>query len=140
VVDNLGENAFKYTPPTGSVVVTATLEDGGRSAGSRPLRATRVAVLTVHNSGSYIPPEEAERVFERFYQIDKARVGSGGSGLGLAIAREIVQAHGGVIDLKSSPQSGTQFIVRIPALESSASAALISSEPERPAEVGAARR
>jgi signal transduction histidine kinase len=139
VVDNLVENAFKYTPPTGRVVLTAAVEDGGRSS-SRPTRAGRVAVLTVHNSGSYIPPEEAERVFERFYQIDKARVGSGGSGLGLAIAREIVQAHGGVIDLKSSPQSGTQFIVRIPALESSASAALRSSEPERPAEVGAARR
>jgi signal transduction histidine kinase len=142
VIDNLVENAFKYTPPTGRVVLTAAVEDGGRSS-SRPTRAGRVAVLTVHNSGSYIPPEEAERVFERFYQIDKARVGSGGSGgsgLGLAIAREIVQAHGGVINLKSSPQSGTQFSVRIPALESSASTALISSEPERPAEVGAARR
>jgi signal transduction histidine kinase len=140
VVDNLVENAFKYTPPTGRVVVTAGIEDSGRTNGSRPPRSSPTAVLTVHNSGSYIPPEEAERVFERFYQIDKARVGSGGSGLGLAIAREIVQAHGGVIDLKSSPQSGTQFTVRIPALEPGASAALISSEPERPAEVGAARR
>ena len=82
-------------------------------------------MLTVHNTGSYIPPEEAERVFERFYQVDKARAGSGGSGLGLAIAREIVQAHGGTIDLQSSPQSGTSFIVRIPALEPACLAALI---------------
>jgi signal transduction histidine kinase len=97
-------------------------------------------VLTVHNTGSYIPPEEAERVFERFYQVDKARAGSAGSGLGLAIAREIVQAHGGRIDLHSTPQTGTSFVVRIPALESSPATPLISSEPARPAEVGAARR
>jgi len=94
----------------------------------------------VHNTGSYIPPEEAERVFERFYQIDKARAGTRGSGLGLAIAREIVQAHGGKIDLQSSPQTGTRFNVRIPALEASGSTSLISSESSRPAEVGSARR
>jgi signal transduction histidine kinase len=139
VLDNLVENAFKYTPPTGSVVVTAALE-GPKLGTPRPARAARTALLTVHNTGSYIPPEEAERVFERFYQVDKARAGNAGSGLGLAIAREIVQAHGGRIDLQSTPQSGTSFIVRIPALEPSASTPLISSEPARPAEVGAARR
>jgi signal transduction histidine kinase len=138
VLDNLVENAFKYTPPTGSVVVTALLEDA-RGPG-RPSRVTRTAVLSVHNTGSYIPPQEAGRVFERFYQVDKARAGSGGSGLGLAIAREIVQAHGGRIDLQSSPQSGTRFSVSIPALEIGAPPTLISSEPARPAEVGAARR
>jgi signal transduction histidine kinase len=139
VLDNLVENAFKYTPPTGSVVVTATVE-GARLGSPRPARQVRTAVLTVHNTGSYIPPEEAERVFERFYQVDKARAGNAGSGLGLAIAREIVQAHGGRIDLQSTPQTGTSFVVRIPALEPSASTPLTSSEPVRPAEVGAARR
>jgi signal transduction histidine kinase len=139
VLDNLVENAFRYTPPTGSVVLTASLE-GARAAGSRPPRATRSAVLSVHNTGSYIPPHEAGRVFERFYQIDKARVGSGGSGLGLAIAREIIQAHGGRIDLESAPQTGTRFTVSIPALEASPSSPLISGEPARPAEVVAARR
>jgi signal transduction histidine kinase len=139
VLDNLVENAFKYTPPTGSVVVTAALE-GPKLGTPRPARTVRTALLTVHNTGSYIPPEEAERVFERFYQVDKARAGNAGSGLGLAIAREIVQAHGGRIDLHSTPQSGTSFIVRIPALEPSGSTTLISSEPARPAEVGAARR
>jgi signal transduction histidine kinase len=139
VLDNLVENAFKYTPPTGSVVVSATVE-GARLGSPRPARQVRTAVLTVHNTGSYIPPEEAERVFERFYQVDKARAGNAGSGLGLAIAREIVQAHGGRIDLQSTPQTGTSFVVRIPALEPSASTPLTSSEPVRPAEVGAARR
>jgi signal transduction histidine kinase len=139
VLDNLVENAFKYTPPTGSVSVTAAIEEG-KSLGSRTGRSPRSAVVSVHNTGSYIPPEEAERVFERFYQVDKARAGSGGSGLGLAIAREIVQAHGGRIELESSPQTGTRLSVRIPALEPGGPASLISAEPARPAEVGAARR
>jgi signal transduction histidine kinase len=142
VLDNLVENAFKYTPPTGSVVVTAGLEGAGAkaAASNRSVRATRTAVLSVHNTGSYIPPHEAGRIFERFYQVDKARAGSGGSGLGLAIAREIIQAHGGKIDLESTPQSGTRFTVSIPALEATPSPALISAEPARPAEVAAARR
>jgi signal transduction histidine kinase len=137
VLDNLIENAFKYTPPTGSVVVTASLED---ARGTRPSRTPRMALLSVHNTGSYIPPQEAGRVFERFYQVDKARAGSGGRGLGLAIAREIAQAHGGRIDLYSTPQTGTRFTVAFPALEASPPPTLLSSEPARPAEVGAARR
>jgi signal transduction histidine kinase len=139
VLDNLVENAFKHTPPAGSVRVTVESQ-GARPAGSRVARARRTAVLTVHNTGSYIAPEEAERVFERFYQVDKARAGSGGSGLGLAIAREIVQAHDGTIEVQSAPQAGTSFTVCIPALEQGSSSPLISSEPTRPAEVGAARR
>jgi signal transduction histidine kinase len=139
VLDNLIENAFKYTPPTGRVEVSASL-DGGKMATGRAGRGPRTAILSVHNTGSYIPPEEAERVFERFYQVDKARAGTRGSGLGLAIAREIVQAHGGTIDLQSSPQSGTRFIVRIPALETGGATSLNSTESSRPAEVGAARR
>jgi signal transduction histidine kinase len=140
VLDNLVENAFKYTPPTGSVTVSVATESGRGPAGARQARQPRTAVMTVHNTGSYIAPEEAERVFERFYQIDKARAGNRGSGLGLAIAREIVQAHGGRIDLHSTLQAGTTFIVRIPALEPSAPATQpASSESPRPSEVGAAR-
>jgi signal transduction histidine kinase len=139
VLDNLIENAFKYTPPTGRVEVSASME-GGKAGSGRVARGPRMAILSVHNTGSYIPPEEAERVFERFYQVDKARAGTRGSGLGLAIAREIVQAHGGRIDLQSSPQTGTRFIVRIAALEASASPSLNSAESSRPAEVGGARR
>ena len=137
VLDNLVENAFKHTPPSGSVDVTTTLEyerTNGRTRGAP------TAVLTIHNTGSFIAPDEAERVFERFYQIDKARAGHNGRGLGLAIAREIVQAHNGRIDLYSSVSAGTSFSVRIPALEPTPSSPLTSSEPARPAEVGAARR
>ncbi|HYW86473.1 MAG TPA: HAMP domain-containing sensor histidine kinase [Chloroflexota bacterium] len=141
MLDNLVENAFKHTPPSGSIEVTATREMGRLNGGARTTRISPMAVLTVHNSGSYIRPEEAERVFERFYQIDRARAGSSnGRGLGLAIAREIVQAHAGRIDLESSPRSGTTFIVRLPSLEAPLQTALISSEPTRPAEIGAAHR
>jgi signal transduction histidine kinase len=141
VLDNLVENAFKYTPLGGRVTVSIGV-DGGRSAAPPPRgqRPARVATLTVQNTGSYIAPEEAERVFERFYQIDKARAGNRGSGLGLSIAREIVQAHGGRIDLHSTVQGGTTFTVRIPALDTTASTpAPAVSDSARPTEVGAAR-
>jgi signal transduction histidine kinase len=141
MLDNLVENAFKHTPPAGSIEVTATRELARLNGGARSARSSPMAVLTVHNSGSYIPPHEAERVFERFYQTDKARSGnSSGRGLGLAIAREIVQAHGGRIDLESAAQSGTTFIVRLPALETTSQTTLISAEPARPAEIGVVRR
>jgi signal transduction histidine kinase len=140
VLDNLLENAFKYTPPTGGVTVSVALDGNRPVVGARGPRPAVMADLTVHNTGSYIPPEEAERVFERFYQIDKARAGNRGSGLGLAIAREIVQAHGGRIELHSTVQGGTTFSVRIPALDSTASAPpQATSDTTRPTEVGAAR-
>jgi signal transduction histidine kinase len=141
MLDNLVENAFKHTPPGGSIKVSVTREVVRANGSNRSARIAPRALLTIHNTGSHIPPEEAERVFERFYQVDKARSGSKhGRGLGLAIAREIVQAHGGRIDLESAPQTGTAFIVRLPSLEPSAPASLISGEPTRPAEIGAARR
>jgi signal transduction histidine kinase len=140
VLDNLVENAFKYTPPTGSVTVAVGVEEGRLPATSRGTRQPRSAVLTVHNSGSYISPQETERVFERFYQVDKARAGNGGSGLGLAIAREIVQAHGGRIELHSTVHAGTTFTVRIPALDPVVSAsAPATAESSRPGQVGVAR-
>ncbi|MDQ3810081.1 MAG: HAMP domain-containing histidine kinase [Chloroflexota bacterium] len=137
MLDNLVENAFKHTPAGGQIQVTVTRE--GPISG-RGVRQPAMAVVSVHNSGSHIPAAEAERVFERFYQLDKARSGSkDGRGLGLAIAREIVQAHDGRIAVESAEHSGTTFVVRLPALEPKAATSLISAEPPRPAEVGAAR-
>jgi len=140
VLDNLVENAFKYTPPTGSVTITVGFEGSRPPASGRGnARPARTALLTVHNTGSYIAPEEAERVFERFYQVDKARAGNRGSGLGLAIAREIIQSHGGRIDLHSTVQGGTTFSVHIPALDSPVSGSLpAATDSARPTEVGAA--
>jgi signal transduction histidine kinase len=142
MLDNLVENAFKHTPQGGHIEVSVNLPKRRSNGSARTAapRAPALAVVSVHNSGSYIPPAEAERVFERFYQVDKARAAGDGRGLGLAIAREIVQAHGGVIDLVSTPDGGTTFNVRLPYLERAGQPTLISPEPARPAEVGAARR
>jgi signal transduction histidine kinase len=138
VLDNLIENAFKFTPPTGRVTLMVSKE-AGPLLGTRQVRGPGTAIVSVHNTGSYIPPGEAERVFERFYQLDKARTGRRGSGLGLAIARQIVQAHGGRIELQSSAQTGTTFTVRMPALDiQTPTTPVRMSEATSPAEVGAA--
>ncbi len=103
VFSNLIENAVRHTPRGGVVTVTAATAAGG---------AIRVGV---HNSGSVIPAEDLPRVFERFFQVDRARARRGGSsGLGLSIVREIVEAHGGRVHAESSEQRGTEFVVTFP--------------------------
>jgi two-component system phosphate regulon sensor histidine kinase PhoR len=92
VLRNLLHNAIKFTPRGGRVRVTA--EQNGEWV--------TVGVL---DTGPGIPPEERERVFERFYRGDLAR-GSPGTGLGLAIAKHIVEAHGGRIWVADPPESG----------------------------------
>jgi two-component system sensor histidine kinase ResE len=136
VLDNLLDNAFKHTPPGGTVSVVARRDVPRMAANPRMPRPPASAVLSVHNTGSVIPPEETDRVFERFYQLDKARAGRGGRGLGLAIAREIVQAHQGRIEVESSVEQGTTFTLRFPLLESAVSSPLSSTESGRPAEAG----
>jgi len=119
-LDNLVDNAVKHTPSGGEIRVTVARhseciapENGGRTDGGM--------VVAVHNSGSYIPPDELPRVFERFYQLDKSRAGSAeGSGLGLAIAHEIVQMHGGRIAVESSRAGGTSFSVTLPCADRAA--------------------
>ena len=103
VFTNLIDNALKHTPAGGAVKLATELEPGW---------------ITVHvdDSGPGIPPNELSRIFERFYQLDKARSGSGprGVGLGLAISKEIVQAHGGTIRAQSTVGHGSRFSVRLP--------------------------
>ena len=103
VLTNLLDNAIKHTPEDGQVRVSATSEKGD-------------AKLIVSDTGPGIPPEEATRIFERFYQVDKSRKAGGGrgSGLGLSIARQIVQAHRGTIHVESEPGFGSRFVVRLP--------------------------
>jgi signal transduction histidine kinase len=104
VFTNLLDNALKHTPSGGRV--TLRLESR-----EHPVEA----IVTVHNTGSYIPPADLPRVFERFFQVDRSRSArQQGSGLGLAIVREIVQAHGGHVDAASDPTFGTTFTVRLP--------------------------
>ncbi len=96
------DNAVKYTPAGGRVTLTAN-----------PHR-DRVE-LAVSDTGIGIPPEDRERIFDRFYRVDKARSrAAGGTGLGLAIARWIVDAHGGAIRVDSTPGQGSTFTVSLP--------------------------
>jgi heavy metal sensor kinase len=99
---NLVENAAKYTPPGGAVVVRVGAADG----------AARVEVA---DTGEGIPAEHLPRVFDRFYRVDKARSREqGGTGLGLSIVRGIVTAHGGTVELVSTVGRGTTALVVLP--------------------------
>ena len=69
--------------------------------------------IRVADTGPGIPPEDRERVFERFVRLDPARAG-GGAGLGLAIARWVAEAHGGRVELLSSGPAGSIFAITIP--------------------------
>ena len=101
VLGNLLHNAIKFTPPGGTIQITA--ETGGEWV-----------TVAVTDSGPGIPPEERDRVFERFYRSDRARDGSG-TGLGLAIAKHIVQAHGGRIWVEQPPTPGARLCFTVPA-------------------------
>lgn len=113
VFTNLLDNALKHTPEGGQVTVAAELltPSGVRKLGGTWPRAVQVSVS---DSGQGIPPEDLARVFERFYQVDKSRKRTGSVGLGLAITREIVEAHGGSIEVESIVGLGTRFTVVLP--------------------------
>jgi two-component system OmpR family sensor kinase len=98
------DNAIKYTPPGGTIAVSADV------SGDPPELAIQIA-----DTGRGIPPEDLPHIFERFYRAEQARAGSG-SGLGLAIARWLVDEHGGRIDVTSSVGQGSVFTVRLPVL------------------------
>lgn len=99
---NLLDNALHHTPPHGSIEVSGAPTD----------RAVR---LTIANTGATIPPEQRERIFERFYRADSSRAtATGGSGLGLAIVKALVEAHGGAIWVDEQPGGGTRFSFTLP--------------------------
>lgn len=103
VVSNLVGNAITHTP-AGTPVRIGVGTDGAE------------AVLVIEDEGPGLTAEEAERVFDRFYRADGSRArATGGAGLGLAIVRSIVTAHGGHVDLHSSPGQGASFQIRLPA-------------------------
>ena len=81
----------------------------------RPAQRDGSAVVSVRDTGIGIPPEHLPRVFDRFYRVDKARTrAEGGTGLGLSIVRSIVGAHGGTVELASTPGQGTTCTVTLP--------------------------
>jgi signal transduction histidine kinase len=100
VLVNLIHNAVKFTRPGGEVVLSAQGEGD-------------FVRFAVQDTGTDIPEDDLERIFERFYKADRARSG-GGTGLGLSIARHIVEAHGGKIWVESVEGRGSTFYFTIP--------------------------
>lgn len=103
VLDNLVSNAIKYTPDGGVIEMAA-----------RNLDEDRIQI-SVEDTGIGIPQKDLQRIFDRFYRVDKARSRNmGGTGLGLSIAKEIVRAHGGAITLTSEKNQGTKVSFTLP--------------------------
>src|SRR5882724_6280808 len=103
VLFNLVENAIKYGRSDGSVSIGGHANSGDRIE------------LWVQDNGPGIPAESKERIFERFYRVDRARSReTGGTGLGLAIVKHIVQAHGGEVWVKSELGKGATFFFTLP--------------------------
>jgi len=103
VLFNLIDNAFRFTPPGGEVIVRAVRENGS-------------CEVSVEDTGPGIPPEHLPLVFERFYRVDPSRSREdGGTGIGLAIAKSVVEAHGGRIWAESRVGAGSRFRFALPA-------------------------
>ncbi|MCC6188865.1 MAG: GAF domain-containing protein [Anaerolineales bacterium] len=106
VFTNLIGNAVAYTPPGGHATVSSALHRLGN---------TRGVSISFTNDGPPIPPEDLPHLFRRFYRGRTAHdSGEPGTGLGLSICREIVERHGGQIDVTSTPAQGTTFMVWLP--------------------------
>ena len=121
LLTNLIDNAIKFTPPGGSVNVSLARDN------NQQVR------LVVRDTGIGIPAEALNRVFDRFYQVDKSRqrgVETRGNGLGLSICQAIVLAHSGTITVESKLGEGTSFIVKLPLTRSVAS--ISQSQGARP--------
>jgi two-component system phosphate regulon sensor histidine kinase PhoR len=102
-VVNLIDNAVKYSPAGSTVLVEAK-------------RDAEALVVSVQDHGCGIEPEHLERLFERFYRVDKARSRKlGGTGLGLSIVKHIVQTHRGRVSVESVPGKGSVFRIHLPA-------------------------
>ncbi len=100
MTDNLVQNAIRYNKERGKVFVSVRIENGH-------------PVLSVRDTGIGIPADKLDRVFERFYRVDKSRSReTGGTGLGLAIVKHIVEIHSAEISIESVPDEGTEITVR----------------------------
>ena len=99
---NIVDNAIKYTEPEGYVMVTMEQKNGK-------------VIINIRDNGVGISSEEVDKIFDRFYRVDKARDrATGGTGLGLSIALAAVKYHDGEIDVKSEPGKGSSFTIILP--------------------------
>ena len=111
VIGNLMSNALTHTPDESPIEVSI----GSGTLDPRVPDSARAVTLDVTDHGPGMVPEQAQRVFERFYRADQARTRTtGGSGLGLAIVRALVTAHGGVASVRTTPGRGSTFRIALP--------------------------
>ena len=102
MIYNVCDNAIKYNKPGGFVRITVNREEGG-------------AVVRVTDNGIGIPAADRERVFERFYRVNKSHSKEvGGTGLGLSIVKHGMAVHGGSVSLRSAPGEGTEVTLTFP--------------------------
>ena len=102
VLRNLVENAIKYSPEGGEIVIAGEVKDGK-------------IVVSVSDEGVGIPSEHQDKIFERFHRVDSPLTrGTPGSGLGLSIAKGHVEAHGGEVWLESTIGKGSKFYFSLP--------------------------
>jgi two-component system phosphate regulon sensor histidine kinase PhoR len=112
ILDNLVSNAIRYTPENGSVTLSVNHQEDW-------------AVVSISDTGIGIAPDKQQRVFERFYRVDKARSReAGGTGLGLSIVKHLVHAFGGNVELSSKLGRGSTFRILL-------------KKPENPAQANA---
>ena len=101
---NLLENAMKFTPEGGSIVVAGTANGSS-------------AKFSVEDTGIGIPEKHVPYVFDRFYRVDSSREHYCGTGLGLAICKSIADVHRGTITVEARPGGGTRFVVSLPSVD-----------------------
>lgn len=101
LIQNLIENGFKYGKPGGRVWISAGASEDE-------------VLLRVRDDGIGIPPEQQDKIWQRFYQVDTSRGDEGGAGLGLAMVQQIARIHGGYMTLKSEPDVGSEFTLHLP--------------------------
>ena len=100
IISNLLSNAFKYTPQSGTIAI-------------RVYRNVDEAVVEVRNSGKGIEPEELEKIFTRFYQVEKSSTVSEGTGIGLALSKGLAELHHGTLTANSIPDEETVFTLTL---------------------------
>jgi signal transduction histidine kinase len=102
VLINLVHNAIKFTPPGGEIRVEGRVNDG------------RHVEVSVTDTGNGIPRDDIARIFDKFYWSESAPVEARGAGLGLAIAKNLIELHGGTIEVESTLGQGSRFSFTIP--------------------------
>jgi two-component system sensor histidine kinase KdpD len=100
VLVNLLDNACSYSPSDAPITIAAKMERGR-------------LLMSVTDGGKGIPPEDLERIFDKFYRVPGTA--SGGTGLGLSICRGLVEAHGGTLTAENAPGEGARFTITLPA-------------------------